>query len=227
MSYIINTNNDLELSFAVEGTNYSQLLSSFNLHCSAPPTESMATENFNAIAIIGGWPAQLALAQNTYSDQEGVLGAMILFAEARRLQAAAYSIFWHEKHVLCAAKYNLFTFHCNNQSSTCEMSFSDLEAAAVKASSIQYSWSVLKNSLLTQLDIVANNELVYSTNQTLQAQLTSLLAQVNIDIAESNLQVQAVENQLLDLKQKELKSKAMFIIAPLLLLLGIALIYND
>ena len=77
-----------------------------------------------------------------------------------------------------------------------------------------------------QLKIVAENELIYSTNQTLQAQFQALLASINVDIAESNLQVQAVENQLLDLKQKELRSKAMYIIAPLLLLLGIALIFN-
>ena len=106
------------------------------------------------------------------------------------------------------------------------MSMSELQGAFQNTLTISALWTELKLSLQEQLAVVVENEAIYNTNQTLQAQFQALLASINVDIAESNLQVQEAENELLDLKQKELQSKAMYIIAPLLLLLGIALIFN-
>ena len=226
MSYIINTNNDTELSIDVDGVNYSVITSNLTASCSFVPDNDLYDQNFAEVAEISTWPTQLALQQATFSDQEGVLGALILFAETKRLQAVALNDFWAGKVMTCARRYNLFTFHCNKRGQTCNMSMSELQGAFQNVLTIEGIWTELKESLQQQLKIVAENELIYSTNQTLQAQFQALLASINVDIAESNLQVQAVENQLLDLKQKELQGKAMYIIAPLLLLLGIALIFN-
>ena len=227
MSYIINTNNDIELSIDVDGVNYSIITGDFTASCSVVPDNTLYDNNFAEIAQIASWPTQLSLQQATYSDQEGVLGALIMFAETKRLQAYAIRQFWQGKVLICADRYNIFTFHCNNQSLTCNMSMNQLQGARQNVLTIEGIWTELKASLQEQLASVVENESIYNTNQTLQAQFTALLASVNVEIAESNLQVQEVENQLLDLKQKELQGKAMYIIAPLLLLLGIALIFND
>ena len=226
MSYIINTNNDIELSIDVDGVNYSIITGDFTSSCSVVPDNTLYDNNFAEINQLSTWGTQMALQQATYSDQEGVLGALILFAESKRLQAFAVKEFWEGKVLICADRYNFFTFHCNKQSVTCEMSMNELQAARQNVLTIEGIWTELKESLQTQLGQVVENEAIYNTNQTLQAQFQALLASINVDIAESNLQVQAVENELLDLKQKELQGKAMYIIAPLLLLLGLALIFN-
>ena len=97
----------------------------------------------------------------------------------------------------------------------------------MQSGALELLWTELKEGLQLQLASIVENESIYNVNQTLQAQFTSLLASINVDIAQSNLEIQIVEDQLLDLKNKELQGKAMYIIAPLLLLLGIALIFND
>jgi len=227
MSYIINTNNQIELNIDVDGTNYSQITTSYLVGCVNIPTNDLYNNSFTEAQNLGTWATQLALQQATYSDQEGILGALILFAEAKRLEAEAYALFWKTTHVDCLFNYNWLTWHCKNHSSTCNTNESTLLSYRLQSGAVQLVWSSLKESLLIQLDTIVNNELIYSTNQTLSAQLTSLLASVNVDIAQSNLEIQEVEGQLLELKNKELQGKAMYIIAPLLLLLGIALIFND
>tara|TARA_Y100000004_G_C8884544_1_gene399102 strand:- start:357 stop:1040 length:684 start_codon:yes stop_codon:yes gene_type:complete len=226
MSYIINTNNDIELSIDVDGVNYSVITSNLTGSCSLVPDNDLYDQNFAEVSELSTWGTQMALQQATYSDQEGVLGALILFAETKRLQAVGLNEFWKGKVLTCARRYNWITFHCNKRGETCNMSMSELQGAFQNTLTISALWTELKLSLQEQLAVVVENEAIYNTNQTLQAQFQALLASINVDIAESNLQVQEAENELLDLKQKELQSKAMYIIAPLLLLLGIALIFN-
>tara|TARA_Y100000994_G_C15507153_1_gene366050 strand:+ start:40 stop:723 length:684 start_codon:yes stop_codon:yes gene_type:complete len=226
MSYIININNDTELSIDVDGVNYSIITGDLTASCSEVPSNTLYDNNFAEIGQIATWGTQMALQQATYSDQEGVLGALILFAESKRAQADALKEFWKGKVLTCARRYNIITFHCNKRMATCNMSMGALQGAYQNTLTIAGAWSDLKLSLQQQLAIVVENEAVYNTNQTLQAQFQALLASINVDIAESNTQVQEAENELLDLKQKELRGKAMYIIAPLLLLLGIALIFN-
>ena len=209
MSYIINTNNQVELNFDVDGTNYSQITTSYPIGCTNIPTDELYNNSFAEVQNLATWSPQLALQQATYSDQEGVIGAMILFAEAKRVEAASYALFWQTTHVNCITKETtLLTYR-------------------LQSGALELLWTELKEGLQLQLASIVENESIYNVNQTLQAQFTSLLASINVDIAQSNLEIQIVEDQLLDLKNKELQGKAMYIIAPLLLLLGIALIFND
>ena len=227
MSYIINTNNQVELNFDVDGTNYSQITTSYPIGCTNIPTDELYNNSFAEVQNLATWSPQLALQQATYSDQEGVIGAMILFAEAKRVEAASYALFWQTTHVNCIFNYNWFTFHCNNQETTCFTKETTLLTYRLQSGALELLWTELKEGLQLQLASIVENESIYNVNQTLQAQFTSLLASINVDIAQSNLEIQIVEDQLLDLKNKELQGKAMYIIAPLLLLLGIALIFND
>mgnify|MGYP003147913738 FL=1 len=67
----------------------------------------------------------------------------------------------------------------------------------------------------------------YDLNQQMLLEFTALAAQVNEQIAESNLSIAVAEDKLLDLKNKELKQKSTYVILPIILIVGIALIFND
>ena len=97
---------------------------------------------------------------------------------------------------------------------------------AVQTENIKLLWDDFVLELETQQATMLENMGSYNLNQTMQAEFTSLLAQVNEQIATSNLVIQQSELQLLSLKKEELKMKASYIIAPLLLVIGIALVFN-
>ena len=186
----------------------------------------MYTASENAATYIADIATQMALNQETFSDQEGILGALLIWTQARAAEAENYALFWKGKHATCIFNQNMWSFWCKTHASTCEMKETALLAHRILSATFDLVWVNLENTLANQLKQVQENELIYSNNQQLQALLTQVLANTNVVIAESNIKVQAAENRLLDLKRKELEQKAVYVILPLVLILAVALIYN-
>lgn len=228
MSYTIVKNTTKTLKIKIAGSSTFEInVDSYAGSCSNPPTQAMYTDSEDAANYIGDIAAKMALNQETFSDQEGILGALVIWTQARALEAENYSAYWSGKHWTCVFNHHFISYHCNKRSATCKMSETTLFTHAVLAATFDVVWVNLENTLANQLKQVQENELIYSTNQQLQALLTQVLANTNVVIAESNIKVQAAENRLLDLKRKELEQKSLYIIIPLVLVLAIALIYND
>tara|TARA_R110002020_G_scaffold85543_1_gene211055 strand:- start:537 stop:1223 length:687 start_codon:yes stop_codon:yes gene_type:complete len=228
MSYTIVKNTTKTLKIKISGSSTFEVdVDSYAGSCSNPPTQAMYTDSEAAANYIADIATTMALNQETFSDQEGILGALVIWTQARALEAENYADFWQGKHATCMYNQNPFSFWCKTHASTCSMKETALFAHYVLAVTFDVVWLNLENTLVNQLKQVQENELIYSTNQQLQALLTQVLANTNVVIAESNIKVQAAENRLLDLKRKELEQKSLYIIIPLVVVLAIALIYND
>ena len=228
MSFTIVKNTTKTLKIKIAGSDTFEVnVDSYSGDCSNPPTQAMYNDSENSAEYISDIATTMALNQETFSDQEGILGALVIWTHARALDAENYATFWQGKHATCMYNQNAFTFWCKTHASTCSMKETALFAHYILAATFDLLWIDLENTLQKQLKQVQENELIYSTNQQLQALLTQVLANTNIVIAESNIKVQAAENRLLDLKRKELQQKSTYIILPLVLVLAIALIFND
>ena len=198
----------------------------------AVPDGNMVTSaDQSAQCMLGIFPQ---IADESYTDQNGIVAAAISWAIYQKDKAESLYDCWRAIDNTCSSNWNLYTYHCSKRKATCKMRgfFSmfgsdEIGAAETKALQIYYVWADLVKDLLLIQKNIADAGSQYSTLQTAAAEFTLLTAQINEQIAASNVGVQQAELSLLELKNKELSSKAMYILAPLLLIVGIALIFNE
>ena len=229
MSYTILKNTTKTLKIKIAGSSTFEVdVADLYGSCSNVPTTAMYNENIADIDYVSSIPAKMAINQETFSDQEGIVGALLIWAQYQAAQKYIYFQFWEMKASTCLSKRRpFFVYHCNLKDEVCKMNYNTIRGHELASLEIAQAWQVLVSSLAIQLGQIQENELIYSTNQQLQALLTQVLANTNVIIAESNIKVQAAENRLLDLKRKELEQKAIYVILPLVLVLAVALIYNE
>lgn len=196
---------------------------------SSQPTSQQLTDASASIQCLRSIPTSIM--QETYEDQIGIYGALIHFAKEKQGEATQYHNLWYGYHHTCYVRerrglFGICIWCCGNNPETCHVSRANLIMYAVQTENIKLLWDDFVLELETQQATMLENMGSYNLNQTMQAEFTSLLAQVNEQIATSNLVIQQSELQLLSLKKEELKMKASYIIAPLLLVIGIALVFN-
>lgn len=206
---------------------------------SAKPTSSMLTNANSVISQLNQIPAQIT--SETYEDQIGIYTALIHWANEQQSRARQYANLWWGYHMTCYKRhrsiFGVCTWCCNNHpknaqdANTCKSSRNELIQYATQTNNIVGLWDDFMNpnlgGLLAQQQTMLDGMSNYNLNQTMQAEFTGLLAQVNEQIATSNAVIQQTELQLLKLKKEELAMKASYIVGPLLIIIGIALVYND
>lgn len=236
MSFIQDTSDPLQFNINVNGTIYVVPMSNAggsNYTCSDVPTNSMYNEqvvNKNGLLNIFN-----EISSEPYSDQLGVVGAAIIYAKERLSVAKDFTDYWEGRVAYCDAHwtgcfwgaFGCCTWCCKGHAETCHSRSTELAARVSDAAVMELVWASAVSTLVSIKNTILDNLETYLNTEAQFAQFAALLAELNVQIAESNLAVQAVEKKLLDLRNKELKMKASYLVAPLLLIVGLALIFND
>lgn len=236
MSYLQDTSDPLQFNIEVNGTTYVVPMTNSggaSYDCSdIPNNTTYNTQLANKQALLNVFNQ---ISSEPYSDQLGVVGAAIIFAHERLAVAGDFTDFWQGRVDYCDSHwtgcfwgaFGCCTWCCKGHIETCESRRTELVSRTQDAATEELVWAQSVSSLIAIEDTILSNMGNYLTTQAELAEFAALLAELNVQIAESNLAVQAVESKLLDLRNKELKMKASYLVAPLLLIVGLALIFND
>ena len=195
----------------------------------AKPTSAMEQEQVEDILCLTSLPALMS--NVPFVDQIGIFSSLINFAQDRLNMSKAFTTAWENTYKDCYARRRIFfgvcTICCKNKDFACNTRLTELITIVLSARSMEVLWEDCVNTLLNQQDQMLAQMDNYDLNQQMLLEFTALAAQVNEQIAESNLTIAVAEDKLLDLKNKELKQKATYVILPIILIVGIALIFND